>query len=206
MTTRPTKSGESWRTGTPTRRSAWPRISSTPRWATSPTIWSNSRRRCRCRMASSWWRGASFPYRRNRSGRSWQDFNEDGSLDPGFDPGTGPGTGVNLSSDSFDVFCLALQPDGKLLAGGDFPGFDGFPVDNLVRLFGGDRVTPMAPRFLSLLPPRRRASLSNCGSAPPADKRWSSKPAPTSSQEAGFRLRPTRPPATSSRSTTRQPD
>ncbi len=83
------------------------------------------------------------------SRRGLARLNLDGSIDPSFDPGTGPGTGVNLSGDSFDVFCLALQPDGKLLAGGDFPGFDGFPVDNLVRLFGGDRVIPVAPRFLS---------------------------------------------------------
>jgi len=78
-------------------------------------------------------------------------LNSDGSLDPAFDPGTGPGARVIYSGDSSVVFCLALQPDGRLLAGGYFEGYDGFPAANLVRLFGGDRTIPLPPRLLPLV-------------------------------------------------------
>ncbi|MBS1794767.1 MAG: VCBS repeat-containing protein [Acidobacteria bacterium] len=53
-------------------------------------------------------------------------LNPNGSLDTSFDPGTGAG---------FTVFSLFLQPDGKIVAGGDFAVFNGSLHRGLVRLF-----------------------------------------------------------------------
>jgi uncharacterized delta-60 repeat protein len=52
-------------------------------------------------------------------------LNADGSLDSGFDIGAG-----------FDnsVFSLVIQPDGKILVGGEFTEFDGNTTNRLVRL------------------------------------------------------------------------
>lgn len=58
---------------------------------------------------------------RNRIAR----LNANGSLDTGFDPGIGP----NKS-----VYCLAIQPDGKLLAGGNFNHYNNVSSVYLVRL------------------------------------------------------------------------
>ncbi|MBN2147831.1 MAG: putative Ig domain-containing protein [Anaerolineales bacterium] len=52
-------------------------------------------------------------------------LNADGSLDPTFDPGSG----TNLA-----VHAVALQPDGKILIGGDFTTYNGSPVPRLARL------------------------------------------------------------------------
>lgn len=52
-------------------------------------------------------------------------LNVDGSLDTGFDPGTGTNGAV---------YAMALQPDGKILLGGDFTLFDGEVCENMVRL------------------------------------------------------------------------
>jgi uncharacterized delta-60 repeat protein len=57
---------------------------------------------------------------RNRIGR----LNPDGSLDVSFDPGT------NFSA--YTVSCLVLQPDGKILVGGDFGSVAG--LASLVRI------------------------------------------------------------------------
>jgi len=63
-------------------------------------------------------------------------LNADGTLDSGFDIGT-----------SFDsaVQSLALQPNGKILVGGDFNSFDGNTANNLARLveLTGDVYTPV---------------------------------------------------------------
>ena len=58
---------------------------------------------------------------RNRIAR----LNADGSLDTTFDPGTG-----------FDgiVECLALQPDGKVIVGGNYANFNGIPRRSVARL------------------------------------------------------------------------
>ena len=53
-------------------------------------------------------------------------LNPDGSLDQDFMPGTGAGTQA--------VRALALQPDGKLLVGGQFTIFDAKPHGGLLRL------------------------------------------------------------------------
>ena len=59
---------------------------------------------------------------RNRIAR----LNADGSLDASFNPGTG----ANSS-----VYALALQPDGKLLIGGDFTAYAFTPRTRLARLY-----------------------------------------------------------------------
>jgi uncharacterized delta-60 repeat protein len=58
---------------------------------------------------------------RNRVAR----LNADGSLDTGFDPGTGP---------SSQVLAIALQPDGKILIGGDFTSYNGTPRNRVAHL------------------------------------------------------------------------
>ncbi|TVQ77493.1 MAG: T9SS C-terminal target domain-containing protein [Flavobacteriales bacterium] len=52
-------------------------------------------------------------------------LNSDGSLDAGFDPGSG-----------FNMFTFSstLQPDGKIVVGGDFTYFNGTPVVGITRL------------------------------------------------------------------------
>jgi uncharacterized delta-60 repeat protein len=53
-------------------------------------------------------------------------LNGDGTLDTKFDPGAGF-TGGSVS-------CLAVQKDGKVLAGGTFTGYNGFSQGKLIRL------------------------------------------------------------------------
>lgn len=52
-------------------------------------------------------------------------LNTDGSLDPGFDPGTGFDGGVEA---------LAIQPDGKIIVGGNFSNFNGISRKSIARL------------------------------------------------------------------------
>jgi len=54
--------------------------------------------------------------------------NTDGTLDTSFDPGTG----LPLSTNN--IYCLALQPDGKVMIGGNFANFNGTPRKNIARL------------------------------------------------------------------------
>jgi len=58
---------------------------------------------------------------RNRIAR----LNADGSLDAGFNPGTGA---------DLDVVALSLQPDGKVLIGGDFNNYNGTSRNKIARL------------------------------------------------------------------------
>ena len=58
---------------------------------------------------------------RNRIAR----LNSDGTLDTSFDPGTGANAIINT---------LALQTDGKIIAGGDFITFNSLTANRLVRL------------------------------------------------------------------------
>lgn len=55
-------------------------------------------------------------------------INADGSLDTTFDPGTGI-TGAND-----EIFCMLLEPDGKIVIGGIFTSFNGVPRGNIARL------------------------------------------------------------------------
>ncbi|HAI77332.1 MAG TPA: hypothetical protein DCM08_13945 [Microscillaceae bacterium] len=52
-------------------------------------------------------------------------LNADGSLDTGFNPGTGF---------NFDIRALAVQSDGKILAGGQFTAFNGSSINRIIRL------------------------------------------------------------------------
>jgi uncharacterized delta-60 repeat protein/gliding motility-associated-like protein len=58
---------------------------------------------------------------RNRIAR----LNADGSLDATFNPGTGPGT---------SVYSLAVQPDGKILIGGNFAFYNSIARNRIARL------------------------------------------------------------------------
>ena len=66
-------------------------------------------------------------------------LNTDGSLDPAFGPGSGADTTVNS---------IVVQPDGKVLLGGNFNSYDGQIVggNRLVRVFGD---APAHPAFFS---------------------------------------------------------
>ncbi len=62
-------------------------------------------------------------------------LNADGSLDHTFDPGKG--TRVLPSTNNRGlIFDLAIQRDKKILLGGQFNAYDGFPRTNIVRIFG----------------------------------------------------------------------
>lgn len=52
-------------------------------------------------------------------------LNSNGTIDPSFDAGIG--TDYNVNS-------VNIQPDGKIIIGGDFLTFDGLPAKNIVRL------------------------------------------------------------------------
>jgi len=60
-------------------------------------------------------------------------LNADGSLDTSFDPGTGA---------DGSVYTTTLQPNGKVLVGGVFPGFNGTSLRNLVRLNSDGSLDP----------------------------------------------------------------
>ena len=55
-------------------------------------------------------------------------LNYNGSFDPSFDPGEG------ASGEDDVINCLAIQTDGKIIAGGSFSSFDNEPAGNIVRL------------------------------------------------------------------------
>lgn len=74
---------------------------------------------------------------RNRAAR----FYEDGSLDADFDP-------LGDENVNAEVMALALQADGKVLAGGTFPSFDGEERLRLARFWPDGRLDAnFAPRF-----------------------------------------------------------
>jgi uncharacterized delta-60 repeat protein len=54
-------------------------------------------------------------------------LNSDGSVDTSFVIGTGFDSGI---------FSIDLQPDGKILLGGDFTSYDGITYNEVIRLFG----------------------------------------------------------------------
>lgn len=56
-----------------------------------------------------------------------QAFAQAGALDPSFNPGSGVGGAV---------YAVVVQPDGKLLIGGEFSAVNGVPRNNLARLNG----------------------------------------------------------------------
>lgn len=56
-------------------------------------------------------------------------LNSDGSLDLGFDPGAGVQLGFERG-----VWSIAIQPDGKILIGGNFNAYNGTPRKQIARL------------------------------------------------------------------------
>ena len=58
-------------------------------------------------------------------------LNADGSLDAGFSAGSGV---LNNPNQYVSAFTVAVQPNGKILVGGDFSTFNGTPAPGLVRL------------------------------------------------------------------------
>jgi uncharacterized delta-60 repeat protein len=58
-------------------------------------------------------------------------LNADGSLDTSFDPGTGPNVPGAASS---GINCITVQPDGKILVGGEFTTWNGTTRKCLARL------------------------------------------------------------------------
>jgi uncharacterized delta-60 repeat protein len=69
--------------------------------------------------------GGSFTNVAGRPIHNLVQLNPDGSLDPQFHPGEGPNDAV---------LALAVQPDGKILIGGDFTQVDGVPGLRLALL------------------------------------------------------------------------
>lgn len=59
-------------------------------------------------------------------------LNADGTLDNSFNPGAGFGN--HLSAAFPDVKSILLQPDGKILVGGDFTSFNGTTINHIARL------------------------------------------------------------------------
>src|SRR5438132_1554942 len=66
---------------------------------------------------------------RNRIAR----FNFDGSLDTGFDPGTGA---------DGEITAIVIQPDGRILIGGTFIGYNGFARGGVARVLGNGALDP----------------------------------------------------------------
>ncbi|HUS35902.1 MAG TPA: chitobiase/beta-hexosaminidase C-terminal domain-containing protein [Verrucomicrobiae bacterium] len=64
-------------------------------------------------------------------------LNSDGSLDPSFNPGTGCtdalGVGIDGNADPF-VFWTEIQPDGKIIATGNFRNYNGASAIGIVRI------------------------------------------------------------------------
>lgn len=64
-------------------------------------------------------------------------LNADGTLDPTFNPGTGfyglLGTAIDGNTNSF-IFALGIQPDQKLIVGGNFTNYNGTVRYGIVRL------------------------------------------------------------------------
>ncbi|MBC7448180.1 MAG: T9SS type A sorting domain-containing protein [Hymenobacteraceae bacterium] len=64
-------------------------------------------------------------------------FQPNGQLDPGFQLGSGP-VGAGRS----EVAAMAVYPDGRVLAGGEFSTYNGVPRHSLVRLLATGAVDP----------------------------------------------------------------
>jgi uncharacterized delta-60 repeat protein len=60
-------------------------------------------------------------------------LNTDGSVDLSFDPGNGPNGDVNA---------IVIQPDGRIVIGGTFIGYDGFARGGVARVLGNGLLDP----------------------------------------------------------------
>lgn len=70
--------------------------------------------------------GGAFSSYNGSSRNNIARLNPDGSLDTGFDPGSG----ANL----YPIHATLIQPDGKILIGGNFTSYDGTSRNNIARL------------------------------------------------------------------------
>ena len=66
-------------------------------------------------------------------------FNINGSLDTTFDPGTSTGYSTNLAN---SIQSIALQTDGKIIAVGNFAGYNGSPGAGIVRINADGSIDP----------------------------------------------------------------
>jgi len=76
--------------------------------------------------------GGAFSTYNNTNRNCIARLNPDGSVDATFDAGAGPNNDVLPSLTS--VNSLALQPDGRIVIGGDFTSVDGVVRNNIARL------------------------------------------------------------------------
>src|SRR5438477_192924 len=60
-------------------------------------------------------------------------LNNDGSVDLSFDPGNGPNGDVNA---------IVIQPDGRIIIGGTFIGYNGFARGGVARVLGNGALDP----------------------------------------------------------------
>ncbi len=67
-------------------------------------------------------------------------LNPDGSTDATFDPGTG------IGGDEREIYTMALQPDGRMILGGQFESYDGYLHGGLIRIFGASGQPPFITR------------------------------------------------------------
>ncbi|WP_299518331.1 MopE-related protein, partial [uncultured Flavobacterium sp.] len=87
---------------------------------------------------------------RNRIAR----LNTDGSLDTTFDPGLGPDT---------PIITAAIQPDGKIIIGGDFGSFNGTTIRRLARLNADGSLDTTFNQGSGVLATVRTASIQSDG-------------------------------------------
>lgn len=78
--------------------------------------------------------GGDFTQYNGEEIRGIARLNVDGTLDNTFDPGNGFQSTSNPGLSFVDA--LALQPDGKILAVGNFQSYDGTPRNKIARLIG----------------------------------------------------------------------
>ena len=86
--------------------------------------------------------GGSFSYVNNTNRSDIARLNANGGLDLGFNPGSGT---------DFTIYCVASQPDGKALIGGNFYHFNGTNISGIARLNGDNSAT----NVLALLSPAK---------------------------------------------------
>lgn len=72
--------------------------------------------------------GGNFTLYNNTPRNRITRLNQNGSIDTTFNPLNGPGGFLQT------IICLALQPDGKLLIGGDFISYNGITRNRIARL------------------------------------------------------------------------
>ena len=88
--------------------------------------------------------GGSFENVNNTVRYSVARLNTNGTLDVSFNPGTG----TLYNAQVYTINCLASQPDGKTLIGGNFSYFNGTNINGIARL-NGDKLPGTNPQLLA---------------------------------------------------------